>query len=339
MIFEDITEDEINTADYALLYRLINDTDVTEITLLKRTENLGRDMDFSEAVPLLIRSRELCLIATPQIIEDGFSGKQSKYLGWLKNWIKLVIKIRDFSVQDDNATNVRNTHISNAKKYFETAIDLFSPITAFQRYSGLKVGDEKYEKEKAQYLIDLKDITHSANEAKERAENAAKAAQGAAGQSSVSIQSGFFQTQAETHETISNRWLIVTFVSGFILILCILFFDTIFNLINSTSYIPPTIDRWIIYISSKILVLSTLGAFVVICRKSYVVNKHNQLINQHRANALKTYEALVEASENNKDTILQQAASCIFTHQETGLSKFNSANDLSMPQMILNTNT
>ncbi len=58
-------------------------------------------------------------------------------------------------------------------------------------------------------------------------------------------------------------------------------------------------------------------------------HKHNQVVNRHRENALKTFKALSEGAANpdNKDIILTHASQCIFSPQDTGYTQGNSSSD------------
>ena len=58
-----------------------------------------------------------------------------------------------------------------------------------------------------------------------------------------------------------------------------------------------------------------------------MANKHNEVINRHRENALKTYKALVDAAgaDANRDIVLTNASECIFLSQTTGFGKSDSS--------------
>jgi hypothetical protein len=71
--------------------------------------------------------------------------------------------------------------------------------------------------------------------------------------------------------------------------------------------------------------------------KNFLSHKHNSIVNKHRQNALMTYSALADAasSEEAKDIVLNHAASCIFSPQETGYIKNESAgNNKSIVELL-----
>ena len=72
---------------------------------------------------------------------------------------------------------------------------------------------------------------------------------------------------------------------------------------------------------SKILILSALFYALSICNKNYKMNKHNQILNKHRKNALSSFQAFVgspSADETTKNAVLLEATRTIYGTQQTG---------------------
>jgi hypothetical protein len=85
-------------------------------------------------------------------------------------------------------------------------------------------------------------------------------------------------------------------------------------------YKPDNIAVALQYVANKIILLSVLSFGAFWCSRNYRAQKHNQILNQHRANALMTFRAFVEGTsdERVKDAILQQAAHAAFSGRPTG---------------------
>lgn len=81
--------------------------------------------------------------------------------------------------------------------------------------------------------------------------------------------------------------------------------------------------------ASKALVAASIGYMLILCARNFMSHKHNEILNKHRQNALLTFNALVDATkdESKRDIILQSAASCIFSPQDTGYNKHGSSGD------------
>ena len=87
----------------------------------------------------------------------------------------------------------------------------------------------------------------------------------------------------------------------------------------------------------KVVVLASVGSFAVLAGRQYAANRHNEVVNRHRCNALRTYRALVEAAgdQANKDIVLAQAAHAIFSDQPTGFAKTDTSDGRSAPLVSL----
>ena len=73
-------------------------------------------------------------------------------------------------------------------------------------------------------------------------------------------------------------------------------------------------------VSSKLLIFGVLTYLLILSAKNYLNHKHNAIVNKHRQNALMTYKAMVDATDDHgsREAILIQAAGCIFNPQTTG---------------------
>lgn len=79
-----------------------------------------------------------------------------------------------------------------------------------------------------------------------------------------------------------------------------------------------------------IVLLIVLGYAIIFCVKNYHAEKHNEIINKHKARSLDTYPALSggTADEVAKAQILVQACASIFANSATG---FNKGQEMPLP--------
>jgi len=147
--------------------------------------------------------------------------------------------------------------------------------------------------------------------------------------SGISKYASIFDKQSSTHKNNSNWWLFSIFLLlagliGFgIYLLCS---PIIIN--NTESLIHNTIAR--------VVILTALFYALTLSIKNYKAQKHNQVINQHRHNALNTFETFSGASNNDtvtKSAILLEATRCIFATQNSGYT--TSDNEQDMPTKII----
>lgn len=83
------------------------------------------------------------------------------------------------------------------------------------------------------------------------------------------------------------------------------------------------------YTTSKIVILAMLIGVTAWCAGNYKANKHQAAVSRHKAHALKTFQAFVQASDNPgvKDAVLLETTRSIFTHSQTGYLKGESASE------------
>lgn len=88
-------------------------------------------------------------------------------------------------------------------------------------------------------------------------------------------------------------------------------------------------DTWQL-LSSKLLVIVGLLYLLYFCGRNYVAARHNQTVNQHRANALGTYSLLMSSTDDPKarELIIAAIAGSIFAPQDSGYLKQSSEIDL-----------
>ena len=129
----------------------------------------------------------------------------------------------------------------------------------------------------------------------------------------VSVHSDIFGNQAKTHKTSADNWrknAIGLLISNAILVILIL------------VLIIWIVDDKTLRIEVGIFgaaLVSLVSYSIVLCVKNFFAEKHNQNVNQHRANCLGTYNTFIDsADEERKAAVLIQATTTIFSHQKSG---------------------
>ena len=119
---------------------------------------------------------------------------------------------------------------------------------------------------------------------------------------------------------LKNRWLKVTIVVA-VLILSIAV-GTIYYYITTT--VERTTAQLVQLALAKVFFFSILSYVLVWVARIYRAEAHNLVVNQHRQNALRTFETFIAASgdDSTKSAVLLQATQCIFSHQHTGFTSY-----------------
>ena len=89
---------------------------------------------------------------------------------------------------------------------------------------------------------------------------------------------------------------------------------------------PPStggLDTAIQLVAARLLVFGILSYSVVWAGRMYRSQAHNQVVNKHRSDALRTFETFAEATSDaaTKNVILVQATQCIFSHRPSGFGQ------------------
>jgi hypothetical protein len=131
----------------------------------------------------------------------------------------------------------------------------------------------------------------------------------------VSKYSGIFKKQTAEHQRASKIWLVATSV-------LIVAFGGVFYWLFETLRLGGT--EWVgVFqnIFTKGFLLTLIYFVINRFSKNYTAQKHLEVVNRHRQNALDTFEAFVAAAGSNqetKDAVLLAATSAIFDTNQSG---------------------
>ena len=139
----------------------------------------------------------------------------------------------------------------------------------------------------------------------------------------VSTQAAYFEAEGKKHAFASYFWMVAAFLAMSLLVTYALYGDELLPVDFSGKTggaLTYAITRTMF---TRVLVFTVLGYALFFCARNYAAHRHNVIVNRHRQNALNTYTALVEANATpeNRDIVLAQAARCIFAPQESGYAR------------------
>ncbi len=148
------------------------------------------------------------------------------------------------------------------------------------------------------------------------AKKAYESIQANANKTGVSKYSSIFKEQADKYS--KNAWW---WFAGIIFILLTVIVCSI-SLLKG-YFNPPNDASWGIIVqftTAKLIIFSILCVALSWTIKSYKANKHNEVLNKHRQNALDIFEVFVNGTsdEQTKNAVLLQAVQSIFAQQNTG---------------------
>jgi hypothetical protein len=74
------------------------------------------------------------------------------------------------------------------------------------------------------------------------------------------------------------------------------------------------------YLGARLIILTSLFYITGLCGRNYRANKHNDVVNEHRSLALRTFQLFVDGTSDvdTKNAILLKSAEAIFQPVGTG---------------------
>lgn len=133
---------------------------------------------------------------------------------------------------------------------------------------------------------------------------------------------------SKKHNFNANWWLGGTLI--IVILLCLFSYFTFqqsLQFIKDNQALLKYSATMVIWIGSRLVIYSTLFVALSVSISNYKANRHNQILNKHRQNALNTFETFVKSSSDDKaikDAILLEVTRTIFGVQNTGFSASDS---------------
>jgi hypothetical protein len=160
---------------------------------------------------------------------------------------------------------------------------------------------------------ELDNVIKNTKDSQDEINNALNSARTELSKGGVSKHSDIFGSQAGIHMTSAENWqkyAVKLLITNGILVIIIL------------SLVIWVVEDKTLRIEIGIFgaaLISLVSYAIVLCVKNFFAEKHNQNVNQHRANCLGTYNTFIDsADEERKAAVLLQATNTIFSHQKSG---------------------
>ncbi|RJS19569.1 hypothetical protein DRW03_21290 [Corallococcus sp. H22C18031201] len=262
----------------------------------------GKHFNFANIEHLLIASSRL-LRRQKDLLPPGIpSAMQEEYAAAAAQLRYRLNAIRTAHAENNTDANRHQGLIDSLTLDYKSAFEKAAPIITFDEVFGGAASRQRAAidalKKEANDIVDLVKKT--------------------AGSAVVQAQSKHFANAACWNRLFAMGWLIaVILVAGTIGFACM-------HSIDSPPVIPDQAVTMValIKLAPRIVILSLLFYLLSLCARNYRANRHNEVVNRHRALALDTFNHFVVAAfeQKTRDVVLAHAASTVFTAQPTGYS-------------------
>lgn len=292
---------------------------------LAREEDLGRNFNFSAIVvpaSKLIRLYNQLGLSTLEDFPDAILLQIKQVADADFNRFEQALDFDPTTVENQNPTQPRDYIIQQVIAAYDQTFQKLFPFISYG--TSKSVDFQRMENEARAMLQNVKDeatvITNELSAHQEQAENVLADVRKVAAEQGVSQQAIYFKDESEAHEQASEYWKIKTIHAA--IALGVYAFCTLF--IHKLAWFKPEDNLQALQLmTSKVLIFVVIAYLLFLAAKNFLSHKHNAIVNKHRQNALMTYKALTDAAVTGetKDIVLNHAASCIFSPQDTGYIK------------------
>lgn len=275
---------------------------------------------------------------------DLFTADQAQLAtSYMKEITNVLSRARSFNPETENAQGIRQDIENGADNVLSRFIGFVGPIlSVYKEHFPLdqwkeeqkreianatseisSVSDERFRAASAIVQENVRRVDEELNLLEKKhseLDNLSSGLRASLAEIQTTRESEYFSRAGRNYRNSANIWLIST-IGSFIILM---FFAGVFLLYSFSPYFSNIQSVQAIQIgTSKIVFLGLLVYITSTLSRNYFANRHNQTVNEHRANALSSYRALVEATSTpeQRDIVLAQAATAVFAPQDTAFVK------------------
>ena len=259
----------------------------------------------------------------------------------LQQFYENVRQIEDFEISDDNPKQTHDNLLQGISSSCDTAKQSLRDIVGYlssgkvsQRAAEVDdlVAKLKTENNRAEGIIN--ETKKKLAEKEEEVDQLILKMQNQLTEKPISQYKAIFADQAERYRKGSQFWLVMAGVATGV-------FAAVFVLLSKFLEIEGTqLSETLQNLFTKGFLLSPIYVWLNRSIKNYTAQKHLEVTNTHRQNALETFDTFVAAAEGNRETrdaVLLSATEAIFDANQTGYlsTKSSGADSRSPVQQVI----
>lgn len=292
-------------------------------TDLVKIEVLGQELNFSEGRDIFNKVASNLSKLDNLIWEDLPLAQLNNFntLG-LTPIVNSLNSIKGFSTTVPNPKGTRDSLLTGLETGYDAFLTHIQPflLTLNSNADNAQVKDEIY------------NLFNESSIIKKQLDEILIASKGTATSTGISRYSNIFIDEANQFKINARIWLVATII----LLVIIPFLSFNFNKCYDLGVAPKDFDL-INYSLTKILILTALFYGISITMRNFKANKHNEVTNKHRHNALVTFDVFIKSADENdiqtKNAILMEVCRTIFASQQTGY--LNNEGESESPNKII----
>ncbi|MCA1908975.1 MAG: hypothetical protein LDL39_11500 [Magnetospirillum sp.] len=276
------------------------------------------EINFSEAVPAITRARGMIAPLGLVPLELLPEGVAQTFIEPLKHLARSFQAIDEFKLTaGGDPIQRRNQLVQNLSTQADNIYPVITPHIPFLAYQR---GDVERNIQALVARVGEADglmatAQKEALERKTELDEIVRVTREAAAKAGVGVFTQDFAESAAKHSDNAVNWLWGTAAAAVATLAAAAYF-TFFTHLPDDAKTPLIVHLTV----SKILIVAILGTAAIWCGRLFKAAMHQAAVNTHRANALKTFQAFVQATQNDavKDAVLLETTRSIFNIGSTG---------------------
>ena len=296
-------------------------TIVEECTAVPIDELIASDdwgaINFNSARPDLERLFSLLIPLKNLPIEELPENIVRKMVSQATESLNLIKGVKEFSLEDENPRGTRDAIVNQIKAAVDGLYPQFAPWIPFLAYQR---GDVRENIKKLNSTLDesqkeLSKVKSFVGEKKKEIDGIVDASRQAAAEVGVAAFTYDFDEESRESGHSAKCWLIVSGIGAALTLLSAFLFFFVFIIPDQVSTVQIVQQT-----TTRVVFLGILYTVTFWCSRMYRSAKHQEAMNSHRANALKTFQAFVKATDDPtvRDAVLLETTRSIFAITPTG---------------------
>ena len=233
---------------------------------------------------------------------------------YLPQFYEIAQKIENFDISGDNPKDRHADLLKEISDFCSTAKSVLTPTITYLRSKQIDTSKAKFDAFFEDTENKWKEIDDKSGAKLQTLDDLILKQENQLAEISISEYEKVFANQAEKHQTGAKRWFYGTVC---LVIVSIAIFVWAIKDLGSATQLSIIVQN----IFAKGFLVSVFYLLLNRSIKNYTAEKHLEVVNRHRQNALATFEAFADAAGKNRDTrdhVLMAATDSIFDANQSG---------------------
>lgn len=281
---------------------------------LVQKQRLGDALNFEDALPSFTGLIELFA----DMKDLSFSGVPDQVIAEIASLAVQThnhfLAVVDFQPNQANPSVARDKVMIVIKKHLERTYRAVAPHVAYAVKNQAPADSDR--QQTRSIVGEMEGLRSRLFEVQAEAESTLTSIKDAAGETGIVKYATYFDQEATEHRRGAYIWMVaIMFVASATATLAYFSLSLIVEVIAKDD-----LSASIQFAISKLVFFSVIYYILVLCVRNYKAHRHNHVVNRHRYNALRTFQAFASTAsdEATKNAVLLRATEAVFDANLSG---------------------